>query len=123
MVTKILLIDDDLEISAIIKDALVGAGYQVEIWESGLNAMKTILACKPDLLLLDVMLPGVDGYTLAMQLTETDATRDLPIIVLSGLEPSEAMFQRFSQVKAFMTKPFTPEDLLEKIAQVLAKKP
>ena len=123
MGNKILLIDDDLEISAVIKDSLVGAGYQVEIWESGLNAMKTILACKPDLLLLDVMLPGIDGYTLAMQITEHEATKDLPIIVPSGLEPSGAMFRRFSQVKAFMTKPFTPEDLLEKIVQALAKKP
>jgi len=123
MGTKILLIDDDLEISAIIKDALVAAGYQVEIWESGLNAMKTILAGKPDLLLLDVMLPGIDGYTLAMQITENDATKDLPIIVLSGLEPSQAMFRRFRQVTAFMSKPFTPEDLLEKVGQALAKKP
>ncbi|MFH1619824.1 MAG: response regulator [bacterium] len=123
MGTKILLIDDDVEMSSIIKDALVAAGYQVEIWESGLDAMKTILACKPDLLLLDVMLPGIDGYTLAMQITENDATRDLPIIVLSGLEPSQAMFRRFRQVAAFMTKPFTPEDLLEKIGRALAKKP
>ena len=118
---KILLIDDDLEISSILKDALEAAAYQVEICDNGGEALKALLAYKPDLLLLDVMLPGLDGYTLATKISEDEATRDLPIIVVSGLEPSEAMFRGFRQVVAFIHKPFSPEDLLELIRKTLDK--
>ncbi len=118
---KILLIDDDLEISSIIKDALEAAAYQVEICDNGGEAIKAILAYKPDLLILDVMLPGIDGYTLATKISEGEATRDLPVIVISGLEPSEAMFRGFRQVVAFIHKPFNPDDLLELIKKTLEK--
>lgn len=118
---KILLIDDDPEITNILGDSLKAAGYQIEVCDSGLDALNAILSYKPDLLLLDVMLPGVDGFTLAKQITEGAATSELPIIVLSGLEPSVAMFKRFRQVAAFMPKPFNPEELLEIIRKTLAK--
>ena len=115
------MVDDDFEISGIIKDVLVAAGYEVQICENGLEAVKAIQDYNPDLLLLDVMLPGIDGFTLATQITESKATCELPIIILSGLEPSGPMFQRFRQVKAFMTKPYSPQDLLENIKQALDK--
>ena len=118
---KILLVDDDLGISSIIKDMLEAADYKVEICDNGREAMKAILAYKPDLLLLDVMLPGLDGYTLATKISEGEGTRDLPVIVISGLEPSEAMFRGFSQVAAFIHKPFNTEELLELIRKTLDK--
>jgi len=122
MGNTILLIDDDADVFDVVRDALEPAGYRVAACVNGRDAQKSILAYQPDLIILDVMLPGVDGYTLASQFSEGDATRDLPIIVMSGLEPSGAMFKQFTQVAAFMTKPFNPADLVEMVGKALAKK-
>lgn len=122
MGNKVLLIDDDPEILNFTKEVLEPSGYEVGVCDNGRDAMKTILAYKPDLLILDVMLPGMDGYTLATQLTEDAATRDMPIIMLSGLGPARAMFSQFPQVAAFIDKPFNPPDLLEMVRKALIKK-
>jgi len=119
---KILVVDDDLEILRILQDALRAAGHEVRVCDNGGCVEKELKDFKPDLLLLDVMLPGIDGYTLALKITEDPATRDLPIVVLSGLEPSEGMFQRFPQVAAFLTKPFNPKQLLEAVSKALTPK-
>jgi len=115
-------VDDDLEILRILQDALRSAGHDVRVCDNGSCVEQALKEYKPDLLLLDVMLPGVDGYTLTMKITEDPATRDLPIVVLSGLEPSQGMFQGFPQVAAFLTKPFNPKQLLEAVNGALAPK-
>jgi CheY-like chemotaxis protein len=119
---KILVVDDDLEILRILQDALRSAGHEVRSCDNGSCVEKELKEFKPDLLLLDVMLPGVDGYTLALRITEDPATRNMPIVILSGLEPSQGMFQRFAQVTAFLPKPFNPEQLLKAVEQALAPK-
>lgn len=119
---KILVVDDDLEILRILQDALRSAGHDVRVCDNGGCVEQALKEYKPDLLLLDVMLPGVDGYTLALRITEDPATRDLPIVVLSGLEPSQSMFQRFPQVVAFLPKPFNPDQLLAAVEKALAPK-
>jgi CheY-like chemotaxis protein len=68
------------------------------------------------------MLPGIDGYSLATQISEDPDLGTMPIVVLSALEPSRTMFQRFSQVAAFLTKPFNTDDLMEAVKNALAKK-
>jgi CheY-like chemotaxis protein len=62
---------------------------------------------------LDVMLPGIDGYSLQLKISQDPQTKDMPIIVLTALEPSKTLFQKFPQVVGFMTKPFKTEDLLQ----------
>lgn len=119
---KILIVDDDLEILRILQDALRSAGHEVRTCDNGGCVEQELKDFKPDLMVLDVMLPGMDGYTLALRITENPATRSLPIVVLSGLEPSQAMFQRFSQVAAFFPKPFDPDLLLETVRKILSAK-
>ena len=116
------MVDDDPEISSLVQYALESAGHQVQICDNGREVMDALRAYKPDMLLLDVMLPGIDGYSLANQITEDPATKDIPIIVLSALEPSRSMFQKFQQVSAFLTKPFNTDDLLEAVKTALIKK-
>jgi len=122
MGNKILVVDDDPEISSLVQYALESAGHQVQVCDNGREVVDALHSYKPELLLLDVMLPGIDGYSLANQITEDPLTKDLPIIVLSALEPSRTMFQRFSQVSAFLTKPFNTDDLLEAVKTALTKK-
>lgn len=116
----ILVVDDDLEIQRALKDALEDAGYRVSLCDNGNRVAECLKECKPALLVLDVMLPGTDGYTLAMRLSEDEATRALPIIVLSGLEPSRGMFSGFPQVVGFLPKPFDPKELLDLVRKALA---
>jgi len=116
---KILAVDDDPEISSLVQYALESLGHEVKVCDNGRDVMDALKSFKPELLILDVMLPGVDGYSLTNQIAEDPATQGIPIIVLSALEPSRTMFQRFSQVSAFMTKPFNTDDFLEAVKTAL----
>ncbi len=119
---KILAVDDDPEISSLVQYALESLGHEVKVCDNGRDVMDALKSFKPELLILDVMLPGVDGYSLTNQIAEDPATQGIPIIVLSALEPSRTMFQRFSQVSAFMTKPFNTDDFLEAVKTALTPK-
>ena len=118
---KILIVDDDPEISSLVQYSLESAGHEIEICENGREVMDKLDAFRPDLMILDVMLPGIDGFSLASEITEDEKFSSMPIIVLSALEPSRTMFQRFSQVSAFLTKPFNTDDFLESVKTALTK--
>jgi DNA-binding response OmpR family regulator len=122
MGNKILVVDDDPEISSLVQYTLESLGHEVKVCDNGREVLDMLRTYKPELLVLDVMLPGIDGYSLATQISEDADLGKLPIIVLSALEPSRTMFQRFSQVVAFLTKPFNTDDLMEAVKNGLAKK-
>lgn len=116
------MVDDDLEISNLVQYTLESMGHQVQLCDNGREVMDLLRSYKPALLILDVMLPGIDGYSLTSLITEDAETRQLPIIVLSALEPSRTMFQKFTQVTAFLTKPFNTDDLMEAVKTSLGRK-
>ena len=122
MGNKILVVDDDPEISSLVQYTLESLGHQVKICDNGREVMDVLHSYKPELLVLDVMLPGIDGYSLTAQIAEDTELNKMPIVVLSALEPSRTMFQRFSQVTGFLTKPFNTDDLMEAVKNGLAKK-
>ncbi|MBI5631003.1 MAG: response regulator [Elusimicrobia bacterium] len=113
MAKKALAIDDDPEMLNLVKYTLEGAGFEVSTCDSGRRAWDEIMRVKPDLLILDVMLPGIDGYSLQIKISEDAQTKSMPIIVLTALEPSKTLFQEFPQVIAFMTKPFKADALVQ----------
>jgi DNA-binding response OmpR family regulator len=122
MGNKILVVDDDPEISSLVEYTLESLGHTVKVCDNGREVLDTLRSFKPDMMVLDVMLPGIDGYSLASQISEDPDLNKMPIVVLSALEPSRTMFQRFSQVAAFLTKPFNTDDLMEAVKNALAKK-
>ncbi|MBI4057005.1 MAG: response regulator [Elusimicrobia bacterium] len=119
---KILVVDDELEMLNLIQMTLEGAGYRVATCENGRQAWESIQTEKPDLLILDVMLPGIDGYSLQIKMSQEDSTKHLPVIVLTALEPSRTLFTKFSQVAGFMTKPFKADELLHSVQVALRGK-
>jgi len=119
---RILLVDDDPEIQRALSGPLVEAGYSVRVCDNGSDVIPAILDFKPALLVLDVMLPGLDGYSLVMKLSEDENFSKLPVVVLSGLGPSEALLRGFDQVKDFISKPFETKSLVETVARALAAK-
>ncbi len=113
MAKKVLVVDDEPEMVNLIRYTLEQGGYEVFSCDNGRAAMEEIGRVSPDLLVLDVMLPGVDGYSLQNAIAQDEKAKKIPVVVLTALEPSRALFQKFPQVACFMTKPFKPEDLLE----------
>jgi len=121
MAKRILVIDDESDMLNLIRYTLEHVGYEVTTCDNGRGAWDALLKTKPDLLLLDVMLPGVDGYSLQLKISQDDATKNVPIIVLTALEPSKTLFQKFSQVRGFMTKPFRTDALVEAVEKAIGK--
>ncbi|MEK7857960.1 MAG: response regulator [Elusimicrobiota bacterium] len=119
MPKKILVIDDEPEMLSLVKFTLERGGFEVSTCDTGRKAWDAITSYKPDLLVLDVMLPGIDGYSLQIKIAQDDSTKEMPIIVLTALEPSKTLFQKFPQVVGFMTKPFKTEELLESVQNAL----
>ncbi|MDE2491641.1 MAG: response regulator [Elusimicrobia bacterium] len=115
MAKKVLVIDDEPEMLGLVKYTLEQAGFEVHTCDNGRSAWDEIAKVRPDVLVLDVMLPGIDGYSLQLKLSQEPTTKDLPIVVLTALEPSRTLFQKFPQVAGFMTKPFKSEELLKTV--------
>ncbi|PWR72745.1 hypothetical protein DK846_07280 [Methanospirillum lacunae] len=112
----ILVVDDTPASVGMIQAALEQENYQVLIATSGEKALERINFIEPDLILLDIMMPGIDGYETCLQLKSNEKTRDIPIIFLSALSDT------FDKVKAFsigavdyLTKPVEPEELLIRV--------
>ena len=115
MAEKILIADDDADICSLLSFALEDAGYEVLICNNGRDVMDTAREEKPDVLILDVMLPGIDGATIAKRMSEDSDLKEIPIVVITALEASKNLFQPIMQISKFITKPFNTEDLLEAV--------
>ena len=114
MAKKILIVDDEPDVTEALQRVFEPRGFQVRICGNGLEVMGALLEFKPDLLIMDVMLPGVDGYTLVAGITGSadKELNTLPIIIISALDTSRCMFESFRQVTAFFSKPFETQDFL-----------
>ncbi|HRY29429.1 MAG TPA: response regulator [Elusimicrobiota bacterium] len=117
---KILVADDEADVRELVKYALERDQHQVLETSSGSETLELLKKETVDLLILDVMLPGMDGYTLQLQLAQDKKTRFIPVIVLTALHPSKSMFAKFSQVREFVPKPFDPMELAGLVQRTLA---
>ncbi len=119
MKKRILIVEDELSIVQLLSLVLAKAGYEIHICQSGREAIAKMKQIHPHLVLLDVMLPGLDGRTIVSIMDEDDALSNIPIIITSALVESEAMFTRFAQVRSFCAKPFVLKDLVNKVKEAL----
>ena len=120
---RILSIEDDDDIQELIRFNLEKEGYKVSCRTTGEEGLKSASMHRPDLVLLDLMLPGMDGLTVCRKLRADDACKDLPIIILSakGTE-SDVVAGLELGADDYMTKPFSPRVLLARIRTVLRRK-
>jgi len=119
MKKRILIVEDETSIVQLLSLVLSKAGYEIHTCQSGRDAVAKVKEVRPHLILLDVMLPGLDGRAVVSILEQDDELNGIPVIVTSALVESEAMFRPFPQVKAFCAKPFVLKDLLTKVQTVL----
>jgi CheY-like chemotaxis protein len=110
----VLVVDDDLLNVQLVKRTLEAKGYEVLTAHDGLEALEALNKKIPDLILLDVQMPRMDGYTFIMKKTSTPAIAGIPVIVLSAMEKTVPLFKRHG-VKAYLLKPIDTQDLLNKI--------
>lgn len=120
--TKILVIDDDTAINELIKVNLELEYYNVITALDGNKGFALAKQEIPDLIILDVMMPEVDGYTVAKRIRENPSTKDIPIIMLTALNMLQNKVQGFNiGVDDYLVKPFEMEELLVRIKALLKR--
>ncbi len=124
---KILIVDDDREFCDEIKICLNSMGYEnVSVSNTADRALAFIRTNKPDIILLDIVMPGLDGDVLAEKLQQDSSTRDIPVIFVTAIvTPEEARSYREKQgtlYRYFVSKPIDPSELKKQIDQLLKEK-
>jgi DNA-binding response OmpR family regulator len=121
---KILIVDDELSILVPLKFLLEKNNFDVEVAQSGRDALESIARAKPHLILLDIMLPDLDGYEIYQMIREETAWDDIKVIYLSARSRDIDIAKGLNLgADAYITKPFSNTELLEKIASVLQTAP
>ena len=118
---KILLVDDDPDILDTMSVVLTSHEYTVITARDGLDGLAKLRTEKPDLMILDLMMPKMDGLTACHMIKNDPATKSIPVIMVTaiGFELNVKLSQQMG-ASGYVTKPFSSEDLLGKITQVLA---
>lgn len=125
---KIMIVDDEQHIVKLIQVRLQANGYQVESASNGKECLDRIIDFRPDLIVLDVMMPVMDGYSTLIAMREMRAAEEydflnIPVLVLSARVDNVIKgFLESEEIVGYLTKPFKSEELLEKIEEVLSKK-
>ncbi len=116
---KILAVDDERHIVRLVQVNLERAGYQVLTAFDGKEALKKVESDKPDLIVLDVMMPHMDGFEVLKRLRATDSTKDIPVVMLTAKAQDADVFRGWaSGVDCYLTKPFNPIELLTFVKRI-----
>ena len=117
----ILCIEDEREMIDLIRIILEKRGFEVKGALSGEEGLKLAREEKPDLILLDLMMPGMDGWEVYRQLKNDDALKDIPVIVVTaksqGIDKVLGLY--IAKVDDYISKPFGPNELVESINKIL----
>lgn len=118
---KVLIVDDELSILVPLKFLLEKNNYIVDLAQSGKDALEKISQHKPDLIVLDIMLPDLDGYEIFQLIRENPDWDDIKVIYLSAKNRDVDIAKGLNLgVDAYITKPFSNTELLEKIRKLIA---
>jgi DNA-binding response OmpR family regulator len=111
---KVLVVDDDQSILDSMEIALDLGGYEVETTTRGEETFSRIASFKPDLILMDVYLSGMDGREICKQIKEDEKTKNIPVIIFSANRSMKEVFEE-SGANDFIGKPFNMDELYEKV--------
>ncbi len=117
---RILVVDDEIYIVHILEFSLTMEGYSVLTASDGEEALRIIEQERPDLVVLDIMMPKLDGYEVCRRLRQDEQFRSLPVILLSAKgRPIDREAGLSAGADDYITKPFSPRKLLEKMRELL----
>jgi len=121
---KILIVDDQLEVRELVQVTLEIGDYQILAAENGQQALEVARAEHPDMILLDIMMPGskIDGLEVCRQLKSDPATANITVVMLSAKgQDSDIEAGRAAGADDYFTKPFSPIALIEKVEATMAQ--
>lgn len=121
---RILCIEDETEMIDLIRIILGRKGFEVEGATGGEDGLKKVHERKPDLVLLDLMMPDIDGWEVYQQMKADETTRDIPVIIVTAKAQNidKVLGLQIARVDDYISKPFSPEDLLSSVERVLKRK-
>jgi len=118
---KILVVDDDPDLVGLLRFNFKKAGFAVGTAAHGIEALKKVQSVEPDLIVLDLMLPQLDGLAVLETLRRNEATAAIPVLMLTALSGELARYSGLeSGANEFMTKPFQVKELLLRVRNLLA---
>jgi two-component system response regulator VicR len=119
---KIVYFEDDNDMVELVRIILSREGYQVEGVAEGQTGIKLTKEILPDVVLLDLMLPDMDGWEIFRQLKNDPSTSEIPVIVITAKAQSidKVLGLEIAKVDEYISKPFRPNELVERVNQVLA---
>jgi DNA-binding response OmpR family regulator len=116
----IIVVDDDIDICSLIEDALVSHGYRVVTVPNGLELLTALAGKKPDLILLDVMMPAVSGLDLCRALKRSPEFRDIPVVLMSALESgNDVQLVLTNGAAEYLKKPFQLTQLVARVDELI----
>ncbi len=119
MPRKILAVDDEKNIAKLVQTVLERAGFQVVTAYDGKEALQKIASEHPDLVILDVMMPYMDGFEVLQTMRRNAGTRDIPVIMLTAKSADQDVFRGWqSGVDLYLTKPFNPNELVSFVKRI-----
>lgn len=126
---KVLIVDDDVDVRKFVSKLIERAGYEAIVANNGVEGMAKVREDKPDLIILDVLMPKQSGIRMYRELKTDEAFRDFPVIMLSAIAPksffrSQEVLAEFAgesvpEPEAYMEKPEEPEELIALMKKIL----
>jgi two-component system alkaline phosphatase synthesis response regulator PhoP/two-component system response regulator VicR len=121
MPRKILAVDDEKHIVRLVQVNLERQGYEVVTANDGKEALEKVESEKPDLVVLDVMMPYMDGFEVLQNLRRNPETREIPVIMLTAKAQDADVFKGWqSGVDCYLTKPFNPMELISFVKRIFS---
>jgi DNA-binding response OmpR family regulator len=119
----VLVADDDDDIRSLVAFRLMKSGYRVLVARDGEEALALALSHAPDLAVLDVMMPKIDGYEVTRRLRKEDATRGMPVILLTSRAQDVDVARGFEAgADDYIRKPFSPQELRARVQAILGRR-
>ncbi|MGB8652554.1 MAG: response regulator [Mycobacteriales bacterium] len=117
---KVLAIDDDLAVLSLLENLLTLEGYEVRTASDGLTGLRMLAEDPPDCVLLDVMMPGLDGHTVLARIRARGTGRHVPVVMLTAASDDNNAWRAWQGgVDYFLAKPFEINDLLRYLSELL----
>ncbi len=121
---RVIYFEDDKDMVELVRIILGREGYQVDGIAEGQAGIKAVQQNSPDVILLDLMLPDMDGWEIFRQLKHDELTADIPVIVITAKAQSidKVLGLEIAKVDDYISKPFRPNELVDRVEEVLAGK-
>ena len=121
MEENILIVEDDKFLRELISKKLINEGFKIDEAIDGEEGLKKLEEIKPDLILLDLILPGLDGFEVLKRIKDDPGTASIPVLILSNLGQKEEVEKGFDfgAVRYFIKAEYTPKEVVEEIKKIL----